>query len=96
MTDAVIAPDCPDGLVIDLKVRSGVWISKGQLVAILKRPKAGEKGDNVVIRVKADQSGKVVEILKNSGQEIKAGSVDIATLLKFEGSASFICKALPD
>ena len=72
MTDSVIVPDCPEGLVVDLKVRLGVWISKGQLVAILKRPK-GTNSDNLVVRVKAEQAGKVVQLMKSNGQEIKAG-----------------------
>ena len=74
MTDAVITvPDCPDGLVVDLKVRIGVWISKGQLVAILKRPKGSDNKDNLVVRVKAEHPGKVVQLLKSTGQDIKSG-----------------------
>jgi len=74
MTDSVVVvPECADGLVVDLKVRPGVWISKGQLVAILKRPKGSEGAENLVIRVKAEQAGKVVETLKKNGESVKSG-----------------------
>ena len=77
----VIVPDCPDGYVVDLKVRPGVWIYKGQMVAILKKPKPDKKpapeGEDhsvqAVIRVKAETGGKVVEVLKKNGDVIKPG-----------------------
>ena len=59
--------------MVDFKVRPGVWISKGQLVAILKRPKGSEPSDNTLVRVKAEHAGMVIEALKNSGDCVKSG-----------------------
>ena len=74
---SLVLPECPDGFVVDLKVRQGVWISKGQVVAILKRPKP-EKAENskpevAIVKVKADHTGKVVKVFKNNGDSVKTG-----------------------
>ena len=77
----VLVPECPDGYVVDLKVRQSVWIYKGQMVAILKRPKgdkpetgdAGNGQTTAIIKVKCDQAGKVVELFKKNGDVVKAG-----------------------
>jgi biotin carboxyl carrier protein len=74
---SLVVPECPDGLVVDLKVRQGVWLSKGQVVAILKRPKSTEKVENpkpdVLIKVRAEHNGKVVEVFKKNGDCVKPG-----------------------
>ncbi len=76
----VLVPECPDGYVVDLKVRQGVWIYKGQMVAILKRPKLDKpevgdvgNGQTAIVKVKCDQAGKVIKLLKKNGDVVKAG-----------------------
>jgi len=73
MSSRIYAPDVPKGSTIDIKVRQGVWISKGQLVAIIKKPKSDETPTSQIIKVKAELAGKVIEIKKKNGDPIQTG-----------------------
>ena len=83
----VFVPECPDGYVVDLKVRQGVWIYKGQMVAILKRPKADKpegdsaNGQTAIIKVKGDQAGQIVKLFKKNGDVVKEGWVAKSTIV---------------
>ena len=48
-----------------VKAKVGVWISKGQIIAVLT-----SENSSIPLRVKAEESGKVVEILTKASAEV--------------------------
>ena len=51
--------------VKEIKVKIGAWISKGQIIAVLL-----SENSSIPLRVKAEDSGKVVEILTKASSEV--------------------------
>jgi acetyl/propionyl-CoA carboxylase alpha subunit len=63
-----------DGVFVinDIKVKTGVFVAKGQILLTLKHKTAGN-----LIRIKADFAGKMVKVLKKAGQDVEKGFVPI-------------------
>ena len=76
----VKAPPIPENtvaLVDDIKVKTGQWINKGQLVIVLKtKDKTNQDPkDFKTRRIKSEASGTVLEICVKKGEEAKADSI---------------------
>lgn len=68
----ISAPDLSGEFTVEYKVSKGMWLYKGTLVAILKRTKDDQVEETTVLKVKTDQPGKVVNLLKPRGGRVKA------------------------
>ena len=70
-------PDNTAALVDDIKVKTGQWINKGQLVLVLKTKDKNnqEPNDFKTRRIKSEASGKVLEICVKKGEETKSDSI---------------------
>ena len=69
-------PENTTALVDDIRVKTGQWINKGQLVLVLKtKDKNQESNDFKTRRIKSEASGKVLEICVIKGEETKADSI---------------------
>ena len=68
----ISAPDFSGEFTVEYKVSKGMWLYKGTLVAILKRPKDESFSEPTVLKVKTEQPGKVVNLLKTKGARVKS------------------------
>ena len=73
LVDLVIGPHgWPDTAIKTLrsfKLRKGIWINKGQLVAVVETKLEGQE-KAITWRIKAQNSGKVTELLLKPGDPI--------------------------
>lgn len=68
----ISAPDFSGEFTVEYKVSEGMWLYKGTLVAILKRPKDEQASEPSILKVKTEQPGKVVNLLKPKGGRVKS------------------------
>ena len=65
-------------IVDDVKIKAGQWINKGQLMIVLKIKIINPSGDTneyKTIRLKADSSGKVMEVCVRKGEETTSNNI---------------------
>ena len=71
------APPEADGFVLEPKVRPGVWVHRGQVIALLKAPPAaddaGISSAGNLIKVKAEEACKILKLVKCKGDVMSAG-----------------------
>jgi len=69
----ILAPSFVGDYMVEFKVSKGMWLYKGTLVAILKRPKDDTSSNTATLKVKTELPGKVVDLLHSRGDRVKSG-----------------------